>query len=447
LNVRIAHAINRFNDVPRNFKRALPLTRPGGVCITCAVKLWRSGIFWSVLSFVGGFGNFAFAAMVARRLSPAEFGHANTTLGFISFLGLPLAMISTSLIHYIAHFRGRDDEARLQGLLAGCQKFLLQATIAGSLLAVVLADPLGRFFHFRPSLMLVALITILVTLWSGFGMALCQGMGWFKRLAIISLVGVVLRILFGWVTTKNYPTAEMAVLATTFSLLANLCLLYWWKDIFRHGSERISPWTRHFLNFLLVTGAYVAGNWFFLNGDSLVSNKYFLGDDLGAYQVAARWGLALPGTVAPLLLVMFASRSGGKEAHALSDQRILLGLYTVGLACGAAGLVLLREFLVKIICGHPNPEAAAMLIPYTITMAFVGLNQAIGLWSLASRWFKLTSLHGALGLIYWLALMLLGHTPAQLLHIMPLGAGAAFCILLVCWLWTAQHHSPDKAAN
>jgi O-antigen/teichoic acid export membrane protein len=436
------------HDFKRAFNPALPLTRQGRPRITCEVKLWRSGIFWSVLSFVCGLGNLVFTSMIKRRLSDAEYGYSNTTLfGFIGFLGLPLSMVSTSLIHYIAHFRGQNDEARLQGLLAGCQKFLLQATIAGSFLAVVLAEPLARFFGFRTSLMLVALITILVNLWSGFALALCQGMAWFKRIALIAVVAVGMKILFAWVMTKRFPTAEMAVLATTFSLLANLSLLYWWKDIFRHGARRLSPWNRQFVHFLFVTGAYVGGNWFFLYGDALVAHKYFPGDDLGAYQVAVRWGLALPLTIAPLLLVMFTSRSGGKEGQALSDQRILLSLYAVGLAGGAAGLVTFRDLLVKIICGHPNPEAAGMLIPFTLTMTFVGLGQALAMWSLASRWFKLAMFYGALGLIYWLTLMLLGHTPATLLHVMPLGAGAAFCVLLVSWLLTVRNQASGKVAG
>jgi O-antigen/teichoic acid export membrane protein len=410
------------------------------------VKLWRSGIIWSVLGFVGNLGYFVFSAMIARRLSPSELGYSSTILtGIIGFLGLPLTMVSTALIHYIAYFRGQNDEARLQGLLAGCQKFLLQVTITGSLLAVVLADPLGRFFGYRTSLMLVALLCILVGLWSGFAVALCQGMAWFKRLAVIGLVAVGMKLLFGWVMTKKFPTAEMAVSATTFSLLANVSLLYWWKAIFRHGAQRISPWNRQFVHFLLVTGAYVAGTWFFLWGTDLVANKYFPGDVLGSYEYVARWGLALPGTLNPLLMVMFTSRSGGKEGQALSDQRILLCLYATGLACGAAGLIVLREFLIKIICGHPNPPAASMMIPFTITMVFVGLSQAIAMWSLASRWFKLAGLYGALGLIYWLTLMSLGHTPPLLLHLMPTAAATAFGILCVSWLLTRRGHVPGKA--
>jgi hypothetical protein len=79
-------------------------------------------------------------------------------------------------------------------------------------------------------------------------------------------------------------------------------------------------------------------------------------------------------------------------------------------------------------------------------MGFVGLGQAIAMWSLASRWFKLAIFYGVFGVIYWLALMLLGHTPATLLQVMPLGAGGAFCLLLILWFLTVRNAAPARPA-
>ena len=129
---------------------------------------------------------------------------------------------------------------------------------------------------------------------------------------------------------------------------------------------------------MLVTGAYVIGNCCFLNGDALVANKYFPKRDLGAYQAATRWGLALVGSVLPLLQVMFTSRSGGKEASARSDQRILLGLYGVGLVLRRRNTDSAAPLLINIFCGSPtddagqanNSESAAMLIPYTVSIYY-----------------------------------------------------------------------------
>lgn len=403
------------------------------------MKLWRSGIIWSILSFVGGLGNYVFNALIGRKLTATEYGNTLSTLTFVNLLGLPLLIVSTALIHYIAFFRGKNDEARLQGLLAGCRKFLFKATIGGSIIATVLAQPLGRFFGFqRPSLMFAALLCVLVGLWSGFAIALCQGMAWFKRLALIGVFAVSLRVLYGWLVIRKFDSAEIAVSATTFSLLGNLVLLYWWKDIFRKEAEKVSPWNREFGGFMVVTAACVGGNYFFGSGDGLVAKRYFSGDELGLYQAAATLGRAIPATVGPLLMVMFTSRSGSKEAHAVSDQRILLALYALGLACGALGLVLFRALFVKIIFGRYNDQSAAMVIPFAITMALMGLNQAIGMWSLANRWFRIAMLYGSLGLVYWITLLLVGRTPSALLHAMPIGAAIGFAVLCLAWLWNLR---------
>jgi hypothetical protein len=109
-------------------------------------------------------------------------------------------------------------------------------------------------------------------------------------------------------------------------------------------------------------------------------------------------------------------------------------------------VVLLRGPLVKIMLKTYNPQAAAMIIPYSVTMVLFGLNQAIGMWSLANRWLKMAMTYGALGLSYWLALFYFGRTPAMLLRIMPLMAGAAFCVLCVSWLVTLRQ-APANAAK
>jgi hypothetical protein len=416
---------------------SLPLTVAGGASIPCQVKLWRSGIIWSALSFVSLLGNLACISIIGHHLEShsGEFGASYTALDFVTFLGLPLQIFNMSVVHYIAHFRSKNDEARLQGLLAGCQKLLFWATVVGSLVAVALCEPLGRFFHFqRSSLMLAVLICGIVGWWSGLGVALCQGMAWFKRLAVIGVVAVGMRILFAWTMTKPFPTAEIALSSTTVAMMANFILFYWWKDIFRHSAEKISPWNREFIQFLMVTGATVAGTYFFTTGDSLVSKKYFEVGALDAYQTAARFGRAIPATVLPLLFVTFTSRSGSKEGAAKTDQRILLSLYAAGLACGATVLVIFRDMLVKVILGRPNAEAAHMVVPFSIAMVLIGLNQAVGMWSLADRTFKIALLYGALGLTYWITLLLVGKTPEALLWTMPIGAGISFCILCVCWL-------------
>jgi len=409
------------------------------------MSLWRSAIFWAVLQFVAGLGNLAFQAIIKRRLTPGDYGDANALLTAIGFLGLPMQMASWAVVHYISHFRSHNDEVRLHGLLAGCQSFLFKASIFGSLVALALAEPFGHFFSFSFAEMSATMICVLVGLWAGFATALCQGMSWFKRLAVINFIAVLLRLGFGWAVTQRLPTAEMALSATTFSLLANLALLIWWKTIFRHGQTRVSPWNREFFNFLLVSVGFVAGNWCFASGDMLAAKLWkFPGDAFASYTAAGQYARAVPGAVGPLLSVFFTSRSGRPSDQSARDQKVLLALYGAGLACGAGALIVLGVPLLKIL-GKYDPVSALLLPRFAFAMALVGLNQALATWSLASRWFKVALLYGALGLAYWLVLLAFGSSPDNLLRVMLISSSVAFLVLCSAWLKHMRRGSPVAA--
>ena len=404
---------------------ALSRWRPG--------KLLESGIIYSAASFLVGLGNFAFQAVIGHKLKQSgEYGLVNTTLGYVGLLGLPLAIATTAITHYVARYDFHGDDARLQGLIAGCRKFLFRLTVGGSLAAVLLAKPLSDFLHFRPGLTFAALACVLAGLWGGLAAALCSGLAWFKRLALIGLLGVAIRLAFGYAAAVKFPAAEWAVLATAVAVLANLVLFFWRKDLLRHA-EPVSPWDREFVNFLIVSTAVVGGNYCFTTGDLLVAQRFFSKPDLDAYTGAGVFARALPMTVAPLLAVLFTHRSTAHTGDALREQLKLLGLYAGGLAGGLAGLLLLKTFCLKMI-GRNNPETAAMMAQLAVTMVFAALLQALATWALASRWTKIALLYGGLGLGYWLTLFAFGTSPAGLLQTMPFAAGVVLATLFAFWL-------------
>ena len=397
-------------------------------------KLLRSGIIFSAISFLTTAGNLAFQAVMGRHLKGAgDYAHANSAINAIMpLLALLPAVATFAVTHYIAHFNASGDTARLQGLLVGCRKFLFHLTLFGSLLAAAVIVPLGQFFHYQGSLMFITLVCTLLSLWASLATALCQGLAWFKRLALIGFVGMTLRVSFGWFITLKWPSQETAVLASVFALLANLILLFWKKDLSLRG-EAVSPWNREFVQYLVVSAAFVVGNYCFTLGDVLVMQRHFSGADGDAYTGAERMAAGLPTAVGPLLAVFFTNRSTEHTGDALRDQLKLIGLYAVGLVCGAVCLFFLRAFCLKLI-GKYSPEAAAMIGPLALTMIFAGLLQALGMWALASRWSKISLFFCALGLGYLLILLAMGTTPAALLHIMPVAAGTAFVALFIVWL-------------
>jgi hypothetical protein len=130
----------------------------------------------------------------------------------------------------------------------------------------------------------------------------------------------------------------------------------------------------------------------------------------------------------------------------LREQLKLLGLYAFGLVSGAIGLVVLKTFALQLL--HRNtPAAAGMIGQLSITMVFVGLLQALAMWSLASRWIKLSMLYGGLGIAYWISLLCLGKSPADLLRVMPVAAGAAFGAVFLIWLIAMLTHKIGEPAK
>ncbi|MEK7707507.1 MAG: hypothetical protein AAB380_05870, partial [Verrucomicrobiota bacterium] len=304
-------------------------------------RLWQSGIILSAAGFLTGLGNYAFQGLMGRQLDLTEYGSWNSAVTFIGLLSLPVLIASTAITHYIAHFRASGDEARLQSLLDGCKRLLFRLTLGGCLLAAVVIKPLSDFFNVpRGSLTLTVLVCVLAGLWGGYGTGLCQGLAWFKRLAAISLAGVVLKILFGWAATRQYALAEAAVAASGVAMLSNLALLYWRSEL-RGTGHAVSPWTKELGQYLLVSAASVGAGYCFTQGDLLVAQRYFTRPELGTYSAAGVLGRALPMLVAPMLTVLFTSRSGHRAVSALRAQLGLLGLYAAGLGCGVVGLLLL----------------------------------------------------------------------------------------------------------
>jgi O-antigen/teichoic acid export membrane protein len=369
-------------------------------------KILHSGIIFTALSFIAGMGNLIFLRINGTALKESgEFGAFGQTLAFVGMLGLPLNMASTAVIHHIAHFGGAKNEAQLRGLLAGCRAFLLKLTIIVCVLGVVLIKPLSRAFEIpRPSLTIAALVTLIIAMWSGYAGALAQGMGWFKRLAVINMGVITVKIVFVWIVTRQHPVAETSLYGFGAGTLVTLTVFFWWKDLFQPG-ERLSPWNRDFFRYLAVAVAGVGGGWCFAQCDMLVVGNYFSLADKDAYIGAARIASALHLAVSPLLLVLFTARSGERAGKKLTGPLGLLVLYAAGLAGGALVLYFARNLFVRIIFGQPFPEASAMIPRLAMTMIFVGLIQALGMWALASHWLKVGFLYGVLGVVYWATLL------------------------------------------
>ena len=179
-----------------------------------------------------------------------------------------------------------------------------------------------------------------------------------------------------------------------------------------------------------------------------MAQRYFSGRDLGLYTAAGLLGRALPMVVGPMLTVLFTSRSGHRTEGACANSWSCWALYAVGLAQGPPACCSCADFWVRLIFGKYTPEAAAMVSRLAVTMAFIGLMQAVGMWALASRWLKVAlSLWGVragllVGALAW------GTSPPVMLQLMPVAAGVGLWPAVSFRGWSAMRTShPGRRSN
>ena len=96
--------------------------------------------------------------------------------------------------------------------------------------------------------MVAVLICGMVGWWSGFGMALCQGMAWFKRIAVIALVAVGIRLLFRLGDDQKFPHRFVASFRHDGLAAGQLhSVLLVEGYLTAPGLGRFLPWTREFV--------------------------------------------------------------------------------------------------------------------------------------------------------------------------------------------------------
>ncbi len=411
-------------------------------------RLWQSGIILTAASLLAGLGNYVFQGVIGRQLPLEEFGYVNTTFGFVMFLIVPVTAACQAIVHFIAHYRAIGDHGRLNGIIRGCERWLALLTAAGTAAAVLLAPPLAHFFNFpRGSLMFAALVWVAASAWLAVAGAICTGLGWFGRAAVVMVAAVALRLAAGWAGTHAWPAAEAAVYASSLPVAACLIMLLWRKEWLLSG-ERVSPRGRELNHFMIASTAFVFGNFAFTQSDLLVAQRHLDPAALGPYAAAGLLGRALVYLLQSLQSVLFASRSGNRHRQSpTAQQGAVIGLYILALLGAVAGVTFLRDPLIHLFFGRAEPAAAAMVGDFTLAMALVAVVQLAATWALASRWLRITVLYGVLGGLHWIAALIFGGSPDALLRTLQISAATAATILLAAILSRAFQPHPEPGRN
>ena len=172
--------------------------------------LWKSGIILTAAAVLSGVGNYLFQVVMGRFLSIYEFGLLSSGLSLVALCAFPLQAVSLS------RYRAEEELTKLKIAVLNSKNIIFIFSVSLIAISLVFLKPLSVFFGFpRSSIILAVAIAAIGSLWSIYASAIANGFLWFPFLALVTILGVIGRFIFGLGTVPFMPAAEWAIAATT----------------------------------------------------------------------------------------------------------------------------------------------------------------------------------------------------------------------------------------
>jgi len=390
---------------------------------------WLSdGLILTAANFIAALGNYFFQALMRRHLSWSEFGYLNATLSLIMFAGVPLTAASQTMTHHLAQIGAFGDPGKIAQLQAASLKMLRYLTWIIFAACILVIVPVTDYLRFpRMSLAWAGLLWIPVNLWSTLGSAWCSGLSRFRLLSILLMAAALVRLVTGVAAVTFYPWAEAGIGASVLSGLVLAAIAVFSPHHATVASLRKVLLYRDMLLYGVASLAVAFGAFAFLQGDQIIAQRHFPGEQLGRYSGAGLLGRTIVWASLPVITVYFTRLSGHNPK--LPSPAPLLGIYLALILAGAAGLILVRAPMLKLFLGVHDDDLSAMTAQFALAMIPIGILQAMGCHFLALRRLPECLVFGACGLGYLIALTLFGRTPTLMLNWMT-GAAIASVVLV-----------------
>jgi hypothetical protein len=382
----------------------------------------QSLALWALIALL----NFIAQIVFRRELAPGEFGALNTALGLIGLMTVPLLAVNLAFTHYLARHhaaRAAGQSARIDSLRAAA--LLATETFAwiwGGLSLPLIFLLLSLLGLSRFSLQLFTLMNVLIALGGLVSWSVCQEGNQLRLWGWLFAASALTRVLAGAGLAWPEPWAESGLAA--FLLAGFITLTPALRSRETDSAMRLKAcaavWDRDFLVYAGATFSVLLALFLFSSADRIVAQSWFgvaSDNNMGlvnwaqfdAYQTAGLLGRALLWGTQPLLWILFAQRSrvDRTDAASLTFFWIYLGV----LLLSAILLGCLAQPLSRIFCGVDSQSTAHFVPTFAAVMIPLGLLQALGVFSLASRRYHECFVLGGCGVGYTLLLYLAGRQP------------------------------------
>ena len=287
------------------------------------------------MSALGILATFAFQVIVARQLSPAEFGLVAAFLALVNIAAIGAGALQNAIAVQVA--KSPQVEAKRLRLPAP-RRIQLDSTTyeaailggVGALIVVLSSDPLSQALNTSPDVILVAALTIPLSFFFSRDLGILQGLHRTNATVGWSTLASILRLFVTSIAVVALSTAWSAIIAIALTLIMVTIALS--VDTKRIGHTTVHrPFDAKTSIVILATLLFA----WLTNVDVIFIRAFTDPDSAGTYAVAAtvvKASLIVPRTISLWLLPKLAGSSPTRSASGFNETLAISITGTLGLA-------------------------------------------------------------------------------------------------------------------
>ena len=345
----------------------------------------RGGLVFLAASLLVNGANFFYHLIISRRLEIDDYGALGALLGLLLIFAVPAAALQVAVTKEVAT---RRDPDRPNSTPVEIGPLLAQSVLWGlgtTLVLLAFAPLLQKFLHLQS--ISTAVLVALYAIPSALGVVprgVLLGELRFTIVAFSMVIGAAVRLGLGVVLSSSNGLSGAVAAILVGDLVAVAILLPALRRFV--GAAQDKPLRIHWKE---GTAAIVAfsGFWAMTGIDTLLARHFLERHSSGQFAAAAtaaRAAMFLPTAIASVAFPRFAVGAGRSEAARIALVRALAIVTVLSLSI-AIVLVVLDEFVIRLLFGERYLEATEALIPLALAAAALGVVSVLMHFHIASN--------------------------------------------------------------
>ncbi len=324
--------------------------------------------------------NFFYHIIMGRLLGPSEYGVLTSIISFLFISSAIMGTVQTTSAKYASIYMAQDSIVKIRSFFYSITKRLLVFSIVIFIIIIIFLSKITSFLKIDSAYPIIFLgIMIIEGSLISVGTGTLQGIKKFKSLGIISVLGVLLKLILGIILVYFGLKANGAIFGFMLAtLLSYLFIFIPLRDILGKKVDRdidnkvnIREFYKSIFFILISTILFSLLSY----TDIILVKHFFSSSDTGFYSAAAQIGRIILFFPAAVSVVVFPRLSEKYTKKENINVTFIKGSAIIALISVVFLIVyyFFPEFLMNLIYGSKYLAASDLIFKYGIFMTFISL--------------------------------------------------------------------------